>query len=122
MAFPDEVADDVEATHVDWARDDITRRSRTVTAVSLTGSTPSYTEDDDTITGVLTVGKAALERTMFGGMGKGDATLAVLPAVGLDYDDLIICDSVTYRVEEVRDEDVQGTVVQRYGRLVRIAP
>lgn len=122
MAFSDEVTEDIEDTHADWARTDVKHWNRTLTSVSLTGSTPSFNESSQTITGVMTLIKSSLEETIFGGMKAGEAVLMVLPSVAITYEDLIESDSVFYRVEEVRDEDVQGTVVQRYCRLARIKP
>jgi len=122
MAFPANVAADVAASHRDWARADITLRHRTLTSVEAASSSPSYTEVASTITGVLTVVDTSLSETVFGGMVQGDGVLAVLPAVAIAYQDRVDCDGVQYRVEEIRDENVAGTLVQRYCRLVRVKP
>jgi hypothetical protein len=120
MIFPDEVVVDVEAMHRDWART-VTRKHRTVTAVSVTGSTPTYGEVSTVITGVFTVIDTALDETVFGGLENCDAVLMVLPAVDIEYEDVIVADGVTYRVEEIRNEDVQGTGHQKFCRLVKIS-
>jgi hypothetical protein len=122
MTFAETVKADVEQTHADWARNDITRRRRTVTSVDAISSTPTVTTAETTIIGVLTVVTESLQETFFGGMVQGDGVLEVLPAVDIVTEDEIVCDGVTYRCEEIRDEDVQGTVVQRYCRLVRVKP
>lgn len=122
MGFADDVTEDIEDTHADWARTDVKHWNRTLTAVSLTGSTPTFNESYQMITGVMTLVKSSLEETIFGGMKAGEAVLMVLPDVDITYEDLIECDDVFYRIEEIRDEDVGGTVVQRYCRLGRIRP
>lgn len=122
MTFAADVAADTANTHDDWKRADITRRRRTLTGVSLTGSTPTFTTATATITGVLTVVDSSLQLKVFGGLVAGDAILEVLPAVDIQYEDEIICDGVAYRVDEIRAEDVNGVCVQRYCRLVRVKP
>ena len=120
MIFPDEVVVDVEAMHRDWARD-VTRTHRTVTGVSGPASTPAYTEDVTVITGVFTIIDTALNETVFGGLEDCDAVLMVLPAVDVEYEDLIAVGGNTYRIEEIRNEDVQGTGHQKFCRLVKIS-
>lgn len=119
MAFPDEVVVDVEAMHRDWARDDITRTNRTLTGVSGPASTPTYTSVVTVITGVLTIIDTALIELVFGGMEDCDAVLMVLPAVDVKYKDLITVDGFTYRIEEIRNENVGGTGHQKFCRLVK---
>jgi hypothetical protein len=119
MTFPDEIVVDVEAMHRDFARNDITRTHRVVTAVSVTGSTPTYTSAVTVITGVFTIIDTALNETVFGGLEDCDAVLMVLPAVDVEYEDLITVDGIDYRVEEIRNEDVQGTGHQKFCRLVK---
>ena len=122
MAFRDEVKADVETMHRDWARDDITRIHRVVTGRSVTGSTPTYTETTELITGVITVVDAAIAETVFGGMQDVDGVLMVLPAVTVEYRDLIVHPDSgdTFRVEEIRAEEVAGLEHQKFCRLVRI--
>lgn len=122
MPFAADVARDTVYSHADWARADITRRRRIVTGVSLIGSDPTCDTVETLITGVLTVVDESLRETVFGGMVAGDAVLSVLPAVDVQHNDEVVCDGITYRIEEVREEDVKGTLVQRYCRLVRTKP
>ena len=119
MAFPAEVVVDVEAMHRDWARNDITRTDRTLTGVSGPASTPTYTEAVTIITGVFTITDTALNETVFGGLEDCDAVLMVLPAVDVEYEDLIAVDGITYRIEEIRNEGVGGTGHQKFCRLVK---
>jgi hypothetical protein len=120
MTFPTEVVVDVEAMHRDWAQV-VTRKHRVVTAVSVTGSTPTYDETVTLITGVFTVIDTALDETVFGGLEDCDAVLMVLPAVNIEYEDVIVAAGVEYRVEEIRNEDVQGTGHQKFCRLKKIS-
>jgi hypothetical protein len=122
MAFADEVAGDVEVAHNDWARTDVDIVERTTTAVSVTGSTPTFSENPDTLTGVFTVIDTALQETSFGGMIGEDATLLLLPAEDIAFQDIIEVDNAYYRVEEIRLEKVGTTEVQKSCRLVRINP
>jgi hypothetical protein len=121
MAFADEIREDVEAMHADWTRADIVRYARTRTAISVTGSTPSFTEAPVTITGVLTVIDTALNETIFGGMEDCDAVLMLLPAVALEYQDEVAADGVRYRVEEIRVENVSGVAHQKFCRLKKVS-
>ena len=121
MAFPAEVVVDVEAMHRDWARDDITRTHRTLTGVSGPASTPTHTDTVTVITGVFTITDTALIEKVFGGLEDCDAILIVLPAVDVEYEDLIAVDGVTYRIKEIRNEDVSGTLHQKFCRLVKIS-
>lgn len=120
MSFPTEVVADVEATHRDWGRA-FTIKRRTLTAVSVTGSTPTYTEVAATITGILTETDTALMESVFGGLEDCDALLLLLPAVVIDYKDVIEDGGKTFRVEEIRNEEVQGTAVQKFCRLKKIS-
>ena len=122
MAFADEVADDVDVMHSDWERTDVDIKERTKTGVSVTGSTPTFSESADTLTGVFTVIDATLQETVFGGMVEADAVLLLLPAEDIAFQDVIEVDNVYYRVEEVRLEKVAATAVQKYCRLVRVNP
>jgi len=121
MTFPADVVADVEEMHRDWARDDITIRRRTVTDVSVTGSTPTYAEVVATITGVFTETDTALIASVFGGLENCDAMLLLLPAVVIEYADEIEVDGRKFAVEEIRNEDAQGTRNQKFVRLKKVS-
>ena len=121
MPFPADVVADVEEMHRDWARDDITIRRRTVTAVSVTGSTPTYVEVVAIITGVFTETDTALMASVFGGLENCDAMLLLLPAVAIEYQDEIEVDGRKFAVEEIRNEDTQGTRHQKFCRLTKVS-
>jgi|GEM_PF-1829977 len=120
MTLAADIAADVEETFEDWARDDITRNHRTVTDVSETGSTPTYSENVTVITGVFTVIEESLRESVFGGMEDGDAVLAVLPSQEIEYEDRITVDGINYYVKEIRGEDAVGTPNQKFCKLIRL--
>ena len=122
MTFPADVVADVEEMHRDWARDDITIIRRTLTGKSVTGSTPTYAEDPPaTITGVFTETDTALMASVFGGLENCDAMLLLLPAVAIEYQDEIEVDGRNFCVEEIRNEDTQGTRHQKFCRLTKVS-
>jgi len=121
MTFPADAVADVEEMHGDWARDDITIKRRTVTDVSVYGSTPTHVEVVEVITGVFTETDTALMASVFGGLENCDAMLLLLPAVLIAYADVIEVDARTFRVEEIRNEDMQGTANQKFCRLKKIS-
>ena len=121
MTFPADAVADVEEMHRDWARDDITIKRRTLTDISVTGSTPTYGEVPAVITGVFTETDTALMASVFGGLENCDAMLLLLPAVLIAYEDVIEVDARTFRVEEIRNEDMQGTGNQKFCRLKKIS-
>ena len=121
MTFADDVVADVEEMHRDFARADITIRRRTLTGRSVTGSTPTYAEVVAVITGVFTETDTALMASVFGGLENCDAMLLLLPTVAVEYADIIEVDGRKFAVEEIRNEDMQGTRHQKFCRLTKVS-